>query len=354
MSGGSSGSSGSTTPQATPEQMLAIYNQYLPQTLSTVNGQNTGTATSLAGSAAAANPIYTASGLSQLNSLAPGYAAAGNNLTQEQAMGQAQLLSGAGGQTALEGAALNNLTNPVQAASNTQATNLLNAYSTNGLSPGEYASTERAMNQGNAGTGNLGLNNNTNTIANAMNFGGAFNSKLGALGTALNTAGTVAANQNAQINPVSVATNAGNTSGNFGLSTFNPTQANTNLTTPYSFASSFGNQLAGVSSASVSNNSSGSAQGGLCFFTTAACEYMGLPDNCVELQTLRTFRDRFVPKDIVEQYYKIAPNILKKIKEPELQYIWSVVNKCIDLINNQLYISALNNYQQMVKQLCLI
>ncbi len=187
-----------------------------------------------------------------------------------------------------------------------------------------------------------------------MNFGGAFNSKLGQLGTALNTAGTVAANQNTQINPVSVATNAGNTSGNFGLSTFNPTQANTNLTTPYSFASSFGNQLAGVSSASVGNNSSGSAQGGLCFFTTAACEYMGLPDNCVELQTLRTFRDRFVPKDIVEQYYKIAPNILKKIKEPELQYIWSVVNKCIDMINNQLYISALNNYQQMVKQLCLI
>ncbi len=186
-----------------------------------------------------------------------------------------------------------------------------------------------------------------------MNFGGAFNSKLGALGTALGTAGTVAANQNAQINPTNVALGAGNTSGNFGLSTFNPTQANTNLTTPYSFASSFGNQLAGVSSASQGTTASGSASGG-CFFTTAACEYMGLPDNCVELQTLRTFRDRFVPKDIVEQYYKIAPNILKKIKEPELQYIWSVVNKCIEMINNQLYISALNNYQQMVKQLCQI
>ena len=83
-SGGSTSSKGTTTPQATPEQMAAIYNQYLPSVLATASNQNAPVTNSMAGAAANANPIYTASGLNQLNSYAPGYANSGNNLTQQQ------------------------------------------------------------------------------------------------------------------------------------------------------------------------------------------------------------------------------------------------------------------------------
>ena len=167
------------------------------------------------------------------------------------------------------GAGLNQLLNPVQAAANKQGTNLLNSYNLNGLSPGEYNATERSLNQSNAQSGNIGVSNGMNTISNAMNFGGAFNNKLTGLSNALGNTTGVSANQQTQVNPVGTALGAGNTSGNFGLTQFNPTQANSNLTTPYSFGSSFGNQLAGVSSTSksVNSNQSSSESGGIncCF-----------------------------------------------------------------------------------------
>ncbi len=51
--------------------------------------------------------------------------------------------------------------------------------------------------------------------------------------------------------------------------------------------------------------------GGDCFLTTAACEVMGKPDNCVELQTFRKVRDKLynhpIAKWLIRKYYREAP-----------------------------------------------
>ena len=346
MSGSSS--NGKTTPQASPQQMLNLYNQYLPQGLATTAGQAIPTASALAGAAYAANPVYTASGLNQLNTYAPGYAQAGNNLQQQQALGAADNLAGAGGLYALEGAGLTNLLNPAQAANNTQATNLVNSINLNGLSPGEQNATERSLGQSNYATGNLGLDNGMNAVSNAMNFGNALAAKRTQLGNALNASNAVAQSQNTAFNPVAAVNTASNTAGNFGLSQFNPTQANSNLTAPLSFGSSFGNQLAGISGASKGTTTS--AAGG-CYLTTACCEYKGLPDDCEELTVLREFRDTYVPAVLVVEYYKDAPSIVPMLTDKELEYIYQVVTACVKDIKDGKKESALNRYTNMVAEL---
>jgi len=346
MSGSSS--NGTTTPQATPAQMLALYDQYLPQSLATTVGQAPAVSSTLAGAAAGANPIYTQSGLNQLGAYAPGYAQSGINLSQQAAGGQAQLLAGNGAITAMEGAGLNQLLNPAQAASNGQATNLVNSINLNGLSGGEQSAVERSLGQSNYATGNLGLDNATNAVSNAMNFGNALQGKRMALGSALGAAGGVSANQQTQVNPVGTALGSGNTAGNFGLSQFNPTQANSTLTAPLSFGSSLGNQVAGVAGASKGNTTA--ASGG-CYLTTACCQHMGLPDNCEELEVLRKFRDEYVPAILVVEYYKTAPSIVPMLTDKELKYIYSVVQDCVKDIKEGKKESALNRYTNMVANL---
>ena len=61
-----------------------------------------------------------------------------------------------------------------------------------------------------------------------------------------------------------------------------------------------------------------SSSGG-CFMTTAACDAVGLADDCWELTTLRRFRDDYLthqPKgpQTIAEYYKLAPDLLKKIQ----------------------------------------
>lgn len=355
MSGSSNSSQGTTTPQATPQQAMAMYNQYLPQGLATTANQATPTATALAQGAAAANPIYTQSGLDQLNNLAPGYQQAGANLATAQAGSTLGLLQGAGGQVAQAASDLSNKLNPAQAASNAQATNLVNSINLNGLSGGEQAAVERSLGQSNYATGNLGVDNATNAVSNAMNFGNALQAKRTALGTALGAAGGVASNQNAFVNPVGTALGAGNTANNFGLGTYSPTQANSNITAPLSFGSSFGNQLAGLSAASVGTTSSGGASGG-CYLTTACCEHKGLPDDCEELTTLRHFRDTHVPEDMVEEYYKFAPGIVEKIKNNKelLDYVYSIVKQCVKDVKEGENEKALEGYKNMFRKLATI
>ncbi len=57
-----------------------------------------------------------------------------------------------------------------------------------------------------------------------------------------------------------------------------------------------------------------------CFITSACVESMGLPDDCIELQTLHFFYDTRKKKDpifvsLIDQYYKIAPCIVKNINK---------------------------------------
>jgi len=351
-SGGAGESSGSTTPQLSPQDMLALYAQAVSPTSQIVANTGPGITQSMAASAYGANPIYTQSVLNQLAGQSGNYQQAGAALANMQANSQAGLLANGGAAVDQQAAALANQYNPAQAAANGQAANLVNSINLNGLSGGEQAAAERSLNQSNYATGNLGVDNATNAVSNAMNFGNALNTKRQMLGSALGTAANVSGAQNATFNPVATAAGAGNTANNFGLAQFNPTQANSTTSTPFSFASSFGNQLAGIGAASKGTTSSGNASAG-CFLTTAACDYKGLPDDCDELQTLRKFRDKHVPQHIVEEYYRLAPAITQCIQNnpEELEYIWGVVQRCIGYIRNGKASYATLAYTKMVKTL---
>lgn len=68
----------------------------------------------------------------------------------------------------------------------------------------------------------------------------------------------------------------------------------------------------GGKSSGNDNNSGG------CFLTTACTEAKGLPDNCIELETLRHFRDNYMMntpdgKADIAHYYKMAPSIVNAI-----------------------------------------
>ena len=59
--------------------------------------------------------------------------------------------------------------------------------------------------------------------------------------------------------------------------------------------------------------------GGGCFLTTAACETVGLADDCWELQKLRAFRDNHLAfmkggQEAIAQYYATAPALVERLK----------------------------------------
>ena len=103
---------------------------------------------------------------------------------------------------------------------------------------------------------------------------------------------------------------------------------------------------------------------GGCFLTSACVEAKGLPDDCYELSTLRTFRDGFMrnsptgASDICE-YYHIAPLIVEKIKRlpNALEVFEEIYNElvipCVKLIeadkNEEAYISY-RNYTKMLQK----
>lgn len=108
------------------------------------------------------------------------------NLQQEQRLmpAEQQLYSQIARQVAPQQAALMEQYSPAYRGANSA----INAINLNGLSPGEASAVERSLNQTNTSTGNLGLINPTNTITNALNFGGAFNNKVGLMNQAVGAA----------------------------------------------------------------------------------------------------------------------------------------------------------------------
>ena len=98
-----------------------------------------------------------------------------------------------------------------------------------------------------------------------------------------------------------------------------------------------------------------------CFLTTACVNYKGLPDDCVELTTLRLFRDNHMKKSeegriLVEEYYRIAPSIVEKINNREdkdkiYDYIYNNVLLCVELIENKKFEETQNTYISLVKSI---
>jgi len=80
-----------------------------------------------------------------------------------------------------------------------------------------------------------------------------------------------------------------------------------------------------------SGNSNSSSNSDGCYLTTACVEAKGLADDCMELETLRDFRDTYIKnmpggKSEVAQYYKIAPVIVSRINTlPNAKEIWKDV-----------------------------
>ena len=100
---------------------------------------------------------------------------------------------------------------------------------------------------------------------------------------------------------------------------------------------------------------------GLCYLTTALVNYLGKPDDCEELMTLRLFRDKYLRQSsdgrkLIAEYYTSAPEIVKAIdqsnnKEEHYTYIQGVVNSCIKAINDGDNDLAIRLYYNMFKTL---
>lgn len=100
----------------------------------------------------------------------------------------------------------------------------------------------------------------------------------------------------------------------------------------------------------------------VCFITTACVSQMGHNDSCYELQVLRNFRDNYLVKAEegkrdIEEYYRNAPLIVEMInKNPDHKEIYNelyqtLVLKSIELINEEKYEDAYENYRSIYKML---
>ncbi|MDE6275049.1 MAG: hypothetical protein K2M75_00775 [Clostridia bacterium] len=98
-----------------------------------------------------------------------------------------------------------------------------------------------------------------------------------------------------------------------------------------------------------------------CFLTSACVEYKGKPDDCKELTALRLFRDTYMKsvkngQKLIDEYYKIAPEIVERINNSELkntyyEYIYSVIERCVDLLSHESNEETLKEYMTMVLKL---
>jgi len=117
----------------------------------------------------------------------------------------------------------------------------------------------------------------------------------------------------------------------------------------------------GGGSDSGSSGSGGSSGG--CFLTTACVTAQGLPDNCLELETLRAFRDGYVArqpggKALIKEYYRIAPGIVAAIEARSAQpgkvfadLYRDDIRTVLQLIDHGKDEAALRHYQGMVRRL---
>lgn len=101
-------------------------------------------------------------------------------------------------------------------------------------------------------------------------------------------------------------------------------------------------------------------KGSFCFLTTAVCDYLGKPDDCVELNTLRHFRDTWLRNQpdgpaLIAQYYNKAPLIVSRLKaspqfEECCQLLWTqYIRPCLDLIANKQYAACKERYTEMFR-----
>lgn len=100
----------------------------------------------------------------------------------------------------------------------------------------------------------------------------------------------------------------------------------------------------------------------LCYITTAVCESLGKGEDCQELNLLKEYRDTHLectPEGhaLVEEYYDIAPTIVKRIgRQPDRKEIYERLYRdyllpCIRSIEARDYDACQERYQKMVLDL---
>ena len=353
-----------TTLDKKQSKLWNTYSAYLPQIMQNTEGQETPAAQAQLAATQATQPGYNALNLQQLQQYGLPAAQVGQQIQNANALAgsQTQLnqLQGAGGQAAIYGTALNNALNPAQAADNVQAANLVNSINLNGLSGGEQAAVERSLNQSNYATGNMGIDNATNAVSNAMQFGNALQAKRAALGSALGTATGVASSQNAQINPFAAATGQPNpsTQSNFGTGTFNPTNTSTgtaNTSNVFGFGSGMlGNQTsmqnANTQASGAMNvaNSIPSYIGSLCCFIMLEMYHGTMPSY------VRKSRDKYYAysPDMATGYRRVAYYLVPLIRRYSLvrALVWHLM---VNPITKHLgYVHGIGKYSWINKKIC--
>lgn len=100
---------------------------------------------------------------------------------------------------------------------------------------------------------------------------------------------------------------------------------------------------------------------GDCFLTSACVQYAGKSDDCVELTTLRRFRDSYmrqtqIGRALIDEYYQVAPKIVQRIntsnkQETYYSYINEVIDRCVNFIENGENEKALTEYRFMTLNL---
>jgi len=100
----------------------------------------------------------------------------------------------------------------------------------------------------------------------------------------------------------------------------------------------------------------------LCYITTAVCESLHKPEDCYELNLLRSYRDEYLLKvpegeDLVAQYYDIAPTIVKRMNKREnREEIYrnlyeTYIRPCVCLIEEARNEECREKYSEMVEML---
>src|SRR3989338_61088 len=101
---------------------------------------------------------------------------------------------------------------------------------------------------------------------------------------------------------------------------------------------------------------------GGCFITTACVGARGLPDDCLELTTLRNFRDNYLRglpdgERMIGNYYEVAPRIVAAIgrrhnaHELFCRIYGEDVARAVDLVLAGNFEGALSHYGSMVERL---
>lgn len=101
---------------------------------------------------------------------------------------------------------------------------------------------------------------------------------------------------------------------------------------------------------------------GGCYLTSACVQAKGLSDDCYELETLRCYRDMWLKstvegKEIVKQYYEIAPKIVCAINATndsksvyEMLYE-RMVKPYVEFIEKKEFHEAMELYRNMILEL---